>query len=1146
MFQGLIVMVSVVWQLANPILRLIAAVIMFVFSLFSAAGGFFDVLTLVGDFLGIFSALANVFTTLPVIPQQVNFRTETRAEFRSRAQVFMTNETNQGKSYTDGIAALLGLVWDYKTDDCMANFSACACRNLVIDEGVCAEVRARHKRGIPAETGPVLRAVAQSMTGGTFCDHHLRFFENTASWEQIWPSDRAYYIECMEKVIQGGRLNDVNSAIPADLFYSHEAPLHFWDNIRNMAIVGAEREHQEVTKRRQAQRVLPDDVYEQRWTLRNEQIDRWARNHPRWKKSRLTAGLIKIDQFEHKWRTGFYVPMLRRALANIRDGNIPRVSIKERFAILANHLPNIARNLIQIQIRQAAGEVLDGLIAIPEALNTLRTRSWWSIYWEAVGRAHAQPRVAAERKAHEATRETIMTAMRSSPIYQWWYSNWTESWRPKSGPLKENPFARLANHLRRVFTWQRAQWQDSPTTIMNADLRMKQRFTQWFERRFRMEWTPQIEANWASAGRMWYRVKERIWPGSVDMETKERFAIGPNCNITWNKRTVDRREAIEKESLRSQARRLESREGIGVNCSNASQFMRDLMDTRTHKRGFIVGGNCLLMDGFIDELVFLTTYCVDVFKPQLPPFMQRSLADEKGPSAWKILLALTDRPEARFNNPETTTWVHERPHETEDQWQGWGTWLRRRSLDWVRPKFRPYAKKKRTTEDGNLHAELSQQQWLRARLTGHTWRAVASASSFDFFSWFIDLIDSIFGTNFAMTITDFLQTIQDWFLNTNTAYFPGPVGWTYWSKFFFRCQVQPEPGEDPENAFINLNCKVGIGLEAAIGWVVLIMFVSYVFFALVIPPLTGLYTLLPVLLVLAIAIPAVAWHWSIRCALMTPSLILPGEGGVGITVPYWPFPIAFPALPFCLMDEITALVRKYTSFCWCEIWWGTPLEFICPPYAVLGNPCPPCPERISITNCNAIGLGGGIDAIIYLSIQWIPASSNWIKAFAQLVFFTGHFGSWLAMIGDYIYAAAVRFTDIPEAQEKIFRWCFGFTATSMAGVILFFVLAWLIIGLAWTLLVLLVGAIWDWAAASPFFHLFGGAFTDNTAYDAFLGSSGSSLEEQAYVEMEPQGPAGIGQRVFVPVRRRGVRLSLLFAPVDRLYARAMHRLKQYK
>jgi hypothetical protein len=1151
-FQGLVVLVSVVWQVANPILRMIAAVIMFVFSLFSAVGGFFDLLGLVGDFVNIFTALSGVFTTLPVIPQQVNFRDETRAQFKARATAFFNNETaTNNRTFTDGIHALLSMVWDYDTKPCWTNFSYCACQNLVIDEVLCDDVRDRHRRGLPVETGPILSAVADSMQGSTFCDHHMRFYKDAGSWEEIWPSDRAYYIECMEKVIQGGRLHDANAAIPADLFYSHEAPLEFWANARNAAVVGVRQEHEWILRKRHTQRVLPDDVYEQRWIARSERIQRWVRTHPRWKKSLLTAGLIKIDQFEHKFRTGFYMPLFRRALTNIQEGNIPRVSIQERFGILARHLPTIGRNLIQIQIRQAADHILKGLAAIPAAMETFRTRTVWSIYWDAVERAHASPVVAAKRKVQENKREVIMKGMRASPVYEWWYSNWTQSWAPRSGPLAENPFTRLAEHLSRVFTWQRSEWKHSPATIANMDLHMRQRFGRWFERRFRVEWTPEILANWASAGRIYYRIKERIWPSSVDANTRERFSIGPFCNITWDRRTMDNREAV---ASGQHARTINLANGIGLNCSNASQYMRDLMDTRTSERGFIVGGNCLLMDGFIDELIFLTSYCVNEYRPQLPPFMNRQLESGNESTFWKMLLSLADRPEAQFNNPETTEWVHSRPHETEEQWEGWGRWLRRRSLDWVRPKFRPRPKQGATSLK-NVYQELSKQQWLRAGLTGYQWaRTASSRSSFDLFAWLISIIDDLFGTGVGQWITNFIQTIQDFFTNTNEYYFPGPVGFEYWFKFFARCQVEPAPGESPENAFINLSCKVGIGLESAIAWVTGIMLAAYIFCALFFPPLTGFFTLLPVTLVWLIAVPAVAWHYSPRCWLMTPALILPGTGAVGISVPYWPFPIAFPALPFCLMDELTALVIKYTSFCWCQVWWGSPLQFICPPYAVSGNPCPPCPERITVINCNDIGLGGGIDTFIYLCILVVPASARWIKGFAQIVFLTGHFGSFLASVGDYIYNSAERFTDIPASSSQLYTWCFFFTLPAMAGFILFFVLAWLVIGLAWTLFVLLIGALWDWVAASPFFYLFGSAFTDGSAYENFLGTSSASLEDQAYVELEPQsavtmtGNEPVGQRIFVPVRRRrvGMGASLLFGPIDRMYAQLKARLAKYK
>jgi hypothetical protein len=241
------------------------------------------------------------------------------------------------------------------------------------------------------------------------------------------------------------------------------------------------------------------------------------------------------------------------------------------------------------------------------------------------------------------------------------------------------------------------------------------------------------------------------------------------------------------------------------------------------------------------------------------------------------------------------------------------------------------------------------------------------------------------------------------------------------------------------------------------------------------------------------------------------------------------------------MDDLTALIIKYTSKCWCEIWWGTSLEFLCPPYAVLGDPCPPCPGRIALVNCASIGLGGGIDDIIYLGILWFPEFANWVSGFAQIVFLSGHFGSTLASIGDYLTAAVDRFTDIPAGQQSLFSWCFGYTSPSMAGPILFFVLGWLIFGFLWSIFLLAISAVWEALVASPVFWVLPGA-TSQTMYEA-LGNN-AQYEQQAYVEVEVQTVAddqGVARRIYVPIQRRlpTHQQSLLFASLDSLWARAL-------
>ena len=1121
--QGLVVMVSVVWQLSNSILRLIASIIMFIFGLFVSAGGFFSTLGLVNDFLGIFTALSQVFQTGPVIPQQPTFR-ETRNELRARINGIVNQPDNQ-QTAGDLISLMLGVVFNYTTDACWNNFTDCACQNLNLDDALCKTVAASHAAGRTPPSKPVLHAVAATMTGNTFCDHHLQAMANvTTSWEDMWPSDRAYYVECMEKIIQGGRLNDVSSLVPADIFYRHEGPLHFWDNMRFSVVAGVEREHQEVMRHRQARRMLPDDVYEQRWRNRNSYIEHYVRHHPRWSKSKMSSFLIQLDQYEHKIRTGFYMPLVKQALRNIQRQELPRISVRERFAMLSSHLSSIGGNIWSLQVREAASQVYEGLTALPEALEMLRTRSWWSIYWQAVTKAHAQPTQAKARAAGERRREIVRQGIRSSPVYQWWYRNKTTA--AADGPARENPLSRLVMHLQRVFAWQRAQWDDpsTPTTLVNADLVMRANFGSWLERRTALEWTPEILANWAAAGRMWHRAKERIWPGSTAHATVKRFNIGPFCNISWSKRAVDTTVA----------------EGIGLNCSanyfglreRQEQMQLEMQEERERnqaERGFLIDGNCLLLDGFIDEAVFLTTYCTVDYIPQLPPFQRRALITDK--SGWATLLSLAAVHNKYHSDMET--WPNPRPHEDEKHWTGWGSWLARRSKAWVRPKM-PWPSGPRASD---WRRTINRQQWLRSTV----------AATFDFATWFLNLLDSIFGTAFVMDITNFINDVEAWFLNTNEDWCLGVktgkgVGFAYWAKFPLRCEFQPRNGTLACNAANNLNCKIGIGLEAAIGWVTFYMVVIYIGLAILIPPLTGVYTVIPTILLWLILVPAVAWHYSPRCWLMTPAAIIPGAGSVGITVPYWPFPIAFPALPFCLMDDLTALVVKYTTFCWCQLWWGTSLQFICPPYAVLGNPCPPCPELISIVNCKSIGMGGGIDNFIWLGMQWFPNFGTWVLAFAQIVFLSGHFGQTLADIGNYLVQAVNNFRPpLSPDQSDLFWWCFGLTSFSMAGPILFFVLAFLILGLAWALFVLGIVAVWGVVYASPFLWLFPGA-ASGSAYESLGGTTPAPDDNDApYVAVQSQITLD-GRRRYLPVQRHIGQRSVLFAALDELYTNIWNRL----
>ena len=104
---------------------------------------------------------------------------------------------------------------------------------------------------------------------------------------------------------------------------------------------------------------------------------------------------------------------------------------------------------------------------------------------------------------------------------------------------------------------------------------------------------------------------------------------------------------------------------------------------------------------------------------------------------------------------------------------------------------------------------------------------------------------------------------------------------------------------------------------------------------------------------------------------MTPAFPLGG----GISVPIWPIPIAFPALPQCAMDEIIALIDEFVTGKLYITRVFTPLtplftdcyDFVIPSYMVNGPVCPTDPnQRIDWVNCKDVGVSDGIQSELLL------------------------------------------------------------------------------------------------------------------------------------------------------------------------------------
>ncbi len=304
--------------------------------------------------------------------------------------------------------------------------------------------------------------------------------------------------------------------------------------------------------------------------------------------------------------------------------------------------------------------------------------------------------------------------------------------------------------------------------------------------------------------------------------------------------------------------------------------------------------------------------------------------------------------------------------------------------------------------------------------------------------------------------------------------------------FWVRCTFQPDPGELASNAGLNLNCSVGIGLEAAIGvvakWSFIVFIVASIVFPALLTPLTGAGAILFFVTV----IPAVAWHYSPRCWLMTPALFIPGQGAIGISIPYYPFPIAFPALPECIFDEIFDFIDKYLSDCYMFLW-GTPLEFLFPPYMILGDPCPPCDQMVDIANCDDLGLSGGIENVAWFLVTFLPGVCSFVVNLGSICLFDGCIVDIFPFNISYLTDLLDFYKNASATGDLQFRWCFWAMLPSLALVLFSAIIIGTLIALAIQLLILFVSAVYQWILASPLLYFVPGS--GRGVYEEVVGST---------------------------------------------------------
>lgn len=975
----------------------------------------------------------------------------------------------------NAIRMMVAAAWDYDITDCPYDLRTCVCRNRPIPSAACSTgtpeleraMRTRDPKMIDDLSAPVIAYLADEAAAGgtTRCEYLLANFSNyyrtqNVTWSMLSMSERVEYIGCLDKMIQGERLHTVYPAFPKKYFYTNTGPVDFLANIQADAThqVKKSREYNawdhefEMKKKRSRDPKLDERELTMKRDLairRQKILDKTSKD-PRWENSMVLSFFLELDEYEYKFRSGWFRRNFGDAMYNIKYGTWS-LSFAGWWDAVKDQTYTNSQNVYQATWRRTIDDLYRGFGASMAAIDDVWERGPYKMWMDVRERMKNSPESVANRKRAEAIRNMTRGAWYNGPIYKWWTG------KERTGTYLDykNPFGVFADHMVRNWNFHRANWETMPASGMTIDLHLKKNFADTIGKRWTLKWTPQKLANWASIARVFSKIGELIDPN------RKTALVVP-------------------------------------------------LDAKDKEKGFIVDGNCYLMDGLIDQVVFLVSYCANDFMINFPTKKRMELS--KTYMGWRWIERMADHGERNYAPPADRTYIpdhfarrnatsSEPVGKEEDEWTNAFDWVAFRGLNWIRQKVRPHPGNTARREHWEFLRHLTRRQWKRA---------VASAP-LDVTNWFIALIDRIFNINLQMEVAIIVGKIEDFIANDNLDYMAAPVGLYYWVLFPLRCQVKPGTDQLPSNAFINLNCRVGMGIEQALGYTLLAMLILFVISTILLP---SLFNGMILFLLFIVVFPAMAWHYSPRCWLMTPALSV---GGItGVSVPLWPLPLAPPALPFCLLSEVRFLLDKYIVSCY-RVLWGTNLEFLFPPYMIPGEACPLCPELVTMSNCGDLGWGGGVANFVYILNHFWPGSTLLAKEIVSLwPFQPGHF---LEGLGNDILVLFNQVNNLTPLQSDQYYYCNILTFTTLASVLIVAVFAWTLLGVLWGILIDGLFAAWNLTLVSPLMYLLPGS--DNTLYQDYFGTEedgiysdngGGGSPYEARMQQQQQPPAYIGVR----------------------------------
>ncbi len=508
-------------------------------------------LQIVSNFLDVFKSFVEIFTTPILIPTKRDNtgsvlgsimqrysgkynRRESIQRFKQRFDGVVTGLHEEGSNFAEVLTAA---VYDYDTSDCFDDPMTCHCRNLDMPDhcrvdDVTGQVvfgpSGKRKRDDGTSTNmtvPDLTMVVKEevFVGTSVCDHTVSDSAGL-EWSQIPETAKNQYVKCLDRFIQGTRMNHVANVVPVDIGYNSNAPVTLMSNIFH----GVQTTVRKRFERAQRPKIDARAELERKFPKFNEQLLNRSfvaervliQKYGITQQSFVFDAIVKADAIWFKYATGYYDFIFEKMLDGIAAGESIVPTTQEALVDLklaAQDLKTILLSQNYYHVVQASvdatravskhvGEILD------EGVIDFATRTY---------RNYVQQKKRVFTRSSDEKANLFEQSWYVSPLYQWWNV-------PKNEKRGLAPFMR---HMSNVVEFQRNNWQTQSLNFFNADLKFWS-MADVFKNRFsKPEWTPVQLQHLEKLKRVYYQAYNRIWPGHLSNDVRERFLFNSNCVI---------------------------------------------------------------------------------------------------------------------------------------------------------------------------------------------------------------------------------------------------------------------------------------------------------------------------------------------------------------------------------------------------------------------------------------------------------------------------------------------------------------------------------------------------------------------------------------------------------------------------------------